>query len=125
MKLAKLYNIIYFEGESTRTISKHLQLDSAMKYANIFLENISNNYKNTIIATTVSIGDIPEDNFTLLSLTLKNHTPLHEGIIIKLKEQQTNDNDTYTGKPISSSTDSGHVTTARHHGSMMYDDTYE
>ena len=117
MKPVPLYVVRHFNGEATRTISKHLFPEAAFQMANRFVHNLKDKRNRdpgagVLVAITQLSGS--DDKQTILSLTTRDHGPLQEGVTITL-EAQKNPYWIYPQYTDPRESDGGHVTTAERH----------
>ena len=110
-----IYVVRYFKGEETRTLSKHLFRDAAVKVANRFIKNLKEkrNLEDDSNGVLISLTQLSNnaDRPTILTLTRRAQGSLGEGVRVDL-ETQRDPNWDYAKYTDLSKSDGGHVTTA-------------
>ena len=109
-----IHIVRYFKGEEVRTLSKHLQPQPAQQVAKRFMQNLLEK-RTTDQSAPPRILTHQEPRLTILHFVSATGDVEDEGVAIQLSDHPDPSWDYPQYSPVesqSSSTDSGHVTTA-------------
>ena len=93
MKPAKLHRVTYFKGKETRTLSKHLRKEDAVRVGNRFItglkdKRVSKGETDVLVSLSHfgSDSETFEDKETVMifALTSRTRGPLEEGVSIEI-----------------------------------------